>query len=197
VSRCVAQKACAIPGGKSCIKQVGDLCKNNDECCSGLCSTYHDGQMRCAPSVSCRTTCETCRNNRDCCSGVCKSDAQGGSQCVTEGTCLAEGEVCTADADCCRSDAPTSCVEEPVGLKVKRCRAVTATTDCLADGYTCQLASRCCSKHCARNQGDYITCFSACRSLGEPCGTRADCCDVDADCVSVGGVRSCALLSLR
>jgi hypothetical protein len=177
--------------GKACTRQVGDLCRNADECCSRICSVHNDGTMRCAPAPACHTGCESCRVAGDCCSANCVRDADGTSHCRS-GACVAEGELCTTKENCCQTDLALDCVQELSSPAVKRCRR-SSTAACLPEGERCALGTLCCSGRCVQTDaGAEFHCAFACSFEGERCTSRADCCSVTADCVNVAGRQICS-----
>lgn len=191
ISRCAAPGPCTLGDVKACSAQVGDICKNSDECCSHVCIATSDGLNRCAPSPGCRPACDLCVQNADCCSNNCAVDSDGVSRCVRAGDCQPEGETCTRDDQCCQTTSKMRCVEEPKGLKGKRCVIDDPGAACLSDGAACALASRCCGGHCLPSSHGGFACASACATEGQLCTSRADCCGAHADCLAIEGQRAC------
>ena len=191
VYRCAALGPCTMADNKPCAKQVGDVCKNSDECCTRVCIATTDGISRCAPAPGCRPGCDLCQVNTDCCSGLCQADATGISRCTVTQGCQPEGEVCDKDGDCCQTAGTMRCIEDPPGLKGKRCRLDVPATQSLGDGADCSLASRCNSGHCTPAPGLGFTCASQCSAENQPCTSRSDCCVTNADCLAIQGLRSC------
>jgi hypothetical protein len=85
-------------------------------------------------------------------------------------------------------------VEDPKGTRGKRCRLDVPASECLADGTTCALASRCCAGHCVPDSALGFVCSSVCSADGASCTTGADCCGPGSDCVVVDAERVCAAL---
>jgi hypothetical protein len=192
ISRCAALGPCTVSDAKPCTAQVGDTCKNSDECCSHVCiGAVSDAVNRCAPAPGCRAVCDLCVHNSDCCSNTCVASADGVSRCSPAGNCLPEGETCTRDDQCCQTASKMRCAEEPKGLKGKRCVIDDPAVPCLTDGAGCALASRCCGGRCLPSANGGFVCASECVKENQPCTSRADCCDSRADCIAVDGQRVC------
>ena len=191
VYRCAGLGPCTMADNKGCTRAVGEVCKNSDECCTRVCIATTDGISRCAPAPGCRPECDLCQTNTDCCSGLCQTDAMGTYRCAATEGCQPEGEVCDKDGDCCQTAKPTHCVEDPKGLKGKRCRLDVPAAECLGEKANCSLASRCCSGHCVPGSDPGFSCTTQCATEGQPCTSRSDCCMANADCIALQGQRAC------
>ncbi len=194
ISRCSQLRACSILDVKACNRQVGDTCTKSDDCCSRSCVTTTDSVSRCTPTAGCRQSCDLCSRNADCCSNNCAPDADNVMRCATATACMPEGEVCMRDDQCCQAPTPLRCLEDPKGLKSKRCVVDPATSVCLQDGTSCAVASHCCGGHCLPAPDGGYVCSSACVQEAEPCTSRADCCVDHSDCISIAGRRECRLM---
>lgn len=178
-----AAVSCGPPVSVVCEGQLGDECKDWKDCCSGTCLTAEDGKKRCGRAAPCGSYCELCSVDTDCCSGRCADDGTGtGTWRCHTGECRVQGELCGGDADCCQGAGPGRCVEDPVGLKAKRCRLDSSGPPCIADGVRCALAAECCGGYCIGGGKPEPTCASACVPNEAPCTTAADCCTPEARC---------------
>lgn len=190
--RCAIGKKCNMAEVKECTRQVGELCKNADECCSRACVKDSNGVNRCSP-LACRSACELCNRDSDCCSGTCGTDPDGLRRCV-RGACSLEGEVCDGPASCCQTEFAQVCVEDFLALKVKHCRRDSETLDCFGAEERCSSYSLCCEGYCTQNDSFEYRCASYCRADGQYCSKPNDCCGPYSDCISVAGERICANL---
>gem|GEM_PF-6247162 len=176
-----AAATCAPPGVALCEAQLEQECRDAKQCCSGACLLAEDEKKRCARVTSCASFCEDCSVPADCCSGRCEDDGSGRTVCWS-GTCRAQGELCSDDADCCSEAGPVRCVEDPVGLKSKRCRLDSSGPPCVGDGARCATAADCCGGFCIGGGRPEPVCASACVPDGGACTTAADCCSSAATC---------------
>lgn len=158
------------PGRCRICADKGDICSNDDDCCSGLiCNNGFCGEpcreqgQSCTiiPSVCCKglicdpETCEPCKKTGEECSGFLPECCVG--HCV-DGKCKPckdEGEQCTSDASCCN----------------KICPVVTQVCGpCLADDEPCIQDENCCNGQCTG-----FAC-GPCKDLGQPCQNTLQCC---------------------
>jgi hypothetical protein len=177
--------------GKQCLRQVGELCKDDAQCCSRVCLGSPLGK-RCAASGGCRAQCEICSGDGECCSGSCLPDAAGVLRCGPSDGCLPSGEVCETDAQCCVDKGKARCSDDPTGpTGARRCHTQDPPPPCLAGEAACALGSACCSTLCLPASGGYA-CQLECAPDGKLCTIRSDCCGLFSDCLSIGGQRICA-----
>jgi hypothetical protein len=188
-----AAPSCAPPAAAACEGQLDDECRDAKQCCSGACVVADDDKKRCARAVSCASFCEDCEAAEDCCSGRCEEDGTGRSVCWS-GECRAQGELCEEDADCCAEAGPVHCVEDPVGLKSRRCRLDSSGPPCVGDGARCAEAGECCSGFCVGGGKPEPVCARDCVVDGDPCTTSADCCTLSASCAGDGDTPVCGVV---
>jgi hypothetical protein len=194
VKRCTALAQCTMGDKRTCVRQVGDVCKDANQCCSRVCLTTGDGTKRCAPSGGCRAECETCAVGADCCSGACGPGTDGVTRCQPATACGKPGEICDKDPDCCSAGGVSKCLPDPMPDGPKRCHR-PGTPACVANGASCALTSECCAGRCVPGPGGTLSCSQACLPFGAACASRADCCGLDVDCMHLGGGLVCAPLT--
>lgn len=187
-----ASSACGFPTVAACTAPLEAECREPRECCSGACVKGADEKKRCTrpPTVVCASYCERCEMSADCCSGRCEPDELGALTCMS-GDCLAQGEICAGDVDCCQQAGPARCVEDPKGLRSKRCRLESSGPPCTADGSRCSAADECCGGYCIYGGRRDPVCASSCVDDGQRCTVAADCCSASAECVVVGTESLC------
>lgn len=181
--------SCSLPSVPPCILQLDEPCKADHECCSGACVAGADGTSRCQSVAACKSYCEACSDSSECCSGRCVGDALRIAVCHS-GACLAQGEICAKDGDCCAEAGPAHCVEDPKGLKTRRCRLDSSGPPCALEGTRCGRGAECCSGFCVGGGKKELSCAASCVLAGAPCTTTVDCCS-SAECRPVGGVNTC------
>jgi len=107
------------------------------------------------------------------CTGDPEHDCSAGTEVISDSLpqedttlcgCGATGQYCDIGGPCCGSDLCQLVEGQNYGSCVI----------CLANGWTCDYNSECCSEYC-----DGKCCSSY---LGGACGTPADCCNLDAEC---------------
>ncbi|MBN2191565.1 MAG: hypothetical protein JW751_02015 [Polyangiaceae bacterium] len=174
-----APPSCAPPAAPACVAQLGEECRDEKQCCSGACLVAEDEKKRCVRAAACASYCETCEDAGDCCSGSCQDDGTGRLVCWSR-ACLAQGEICRSDAQCCVEAGPVRCVEDPAGLKTKRCRLDSSGPPCVGDGVPCSENTECCGGYCIGEPEP--VCTAACVADGELCAAATDCCSPGATC---------------
>jgi len=182
-----------MASGKSCLRQAGEICKDNPECCTGACRPSSDGAERCAYVGGCHQQCEICTDGASCCSGICEPDNTGVLRCAPPATpdCIATGEIC-AGGDCCPKGPTGICDEVSPMLPPKRCLGLGNPKGA---GEPCALPGDCESGVCAPAATAALECASACLDEGAPCTARTDCCaPLTHDCMPVGGPPTCVEL---
>jgi hypothetical protein len=145
------------------LNQFGEVCNEDDQCCSGPCGTDADGRDR-----------RRKRGNPDC-------DEPNP-------VCLPQGELCETDCECCgglRCDKPQP--DDASGPFPKRCIA-TGTT-CLPDDSACGDPGECCNGVCTQQPDGEYRCGGTCVANGDNCTTNGDCCQ-GLTCIPVGGDRA-------
>jgi hypothetical protein len=148
------------------LNEFGEICTDDDQCCSGLCGVDQDGRNRC--------------------------EKLGDPQCdLPSPVCLPQGELCETDCECCggmRCDRPRP--DDALGPFPKRC---IGTGSCLPDGELCGDPGECCNGLCTPDpNGDY-RCGAACVPSAGTCTTNADCCD-GLTCLPVGAALICGVV---
>ncbi len=77
-----------------------EICKSNDECCSGCCH-YSDGTSTCQPlSECCKHEQELCKSNDECCSGLFCNDYSVCQKCITGGYSCYDPDSCCSPYKC-------------------------------------------------------------------------------------------------
>jgi len=146
---------CADPGTGVTVCQsvtgchpIGEVCTNNDECCSFLCQAdpVITAVKRCTKPGGCMSSGEVCWQGQA--ANCCPSGPTGGTQ---------------------------LCQETVLG--VLRCYGPGTLTTCLADGQPCHFADECCSGFCLPDASGNLVCGKTCVPLKGVCTADADCCD--------------------
>jgi hypothetical protein len=163
-----------------------DLCTNDAECCSGVCSQKgqtKDGRpiMRCANAGNCAPVGEVCGGGgatSNCCpSGGgrrgCEDTGAGFSRCFGGGDkdCVLAGQPCDSIDECCTTPPGLVCDEGPQQIDI--C--------CLPDGEICSFGSLCCSGVCGpstdpNDPDGTLRCSPECIPNGGACVSNAECC---------------------
>jgi len=140
--------ACGAPGA---------ACTTRDQCCSGACEPVPG-----TPNRACLGYCKrngvACTRAQDCCSLACL-----GGVCAA-GVCGKTGDDCTLASDCCSGKCTTG-----------RCELDTLLS-CRPSGEDCNSGGGigCCGP--CNQDGRCDVGPGACRAIGAPCLTTADCC---------------------